>query len=232
MAYGGLYVLQPPYLLFYPDKDGDDRPDGDPQVLLKGFGMEDAHSVANSLTWGPDGWLYGCQGSTVTANIRLIEFQQGVWRYHPISHRFELFCEGGGNSWGLDFDEDGNPDVAYPNTGIETGSHSTSIFIYFGDGTGKLVAGPTITVGQEPHSVVAADFNKDGHLDLVDTDRTGLNGVANVVHVVRVDCSNDTIGIDSRTRRHADACTAHQCQRDDGARYTSVSRLSARVGAR
>ncbi|HSU56294.1 MAG TPA: c-type cytochrome, partial [Candidatus Dormibacteraeota bacterium] len=53
------------------------------------------------------GWLYGCQGSTVTANIRGIEFQQGVWRYHPLTHRFELFCEGGGNSWGLDFDEDG-----------------------------------------------------------------------------------------------------------------------------
>jgi len=44
----------------------------------------------------------------VTSNIRGIEFQQGVWRYHPITHRFELFCEGGGNSWGLDFDAHGN----------------------------------------------------------------------------------------------------------------------------
>ena len=70
--------------------------------------MEDAHSVANSLTWGPDGWLYGCQGSTVTAHIRGLEFQQGVWRYHPRSKKFELFCEGGGNSWGLDFDRHGN----------------------------------------------------------------------------------------------------------------------------
>jgi len=107
-GHGGVFVLQTPYLLFYPDRDGDDVPDGDPDVLLSGFGMEDAHSVANSLTWGPDGWLYGCQGSTVTANIRGIEFQQGVWRYHPISHRFELFCEGGGNAWGLDFDCHGN----------------------------------------------------------------------------------------------------------------------------
>ena len=105
---GGVYVLQVPYLLFYPDKNGDDIPDSDPEVLLTGFGMEDAHSVANSLTWGPDGWLYGCQGSTVTANIRGIEFQQGVWRYHPLTKKFELFCEGGGNSWGIDFDEDGN----------------------------------------------------------------------------------------------------------------------------
>lgn len=107
-GHGGVFVLQVPYLLFYPDRNRDDVPDGDPEVLLSGFGMEDAHSVANSLTWGPDGWLYGCQGSTVTANIRDVEFQQGVWRYHPLTRRFELFCEGGGNSWGLDFDRHGN----------------------------------------------------------------------------------------------------------------------------
>ena len=107
-GHGGVFVLQVPYLLFYPDRNRDDRPDADPEVLLEGFGMEDAHSVANSLTWGPDGWLYGCQGSTVTALIRGIEFQQGVWRYHPITRKFELFCEGGGNSWGLDFDRHGH----------------------------------------------------------------------------------------------------------------------------
>jgi putative membrane-bound dehydrogenase-like protein len=106
-GHGGIFVLNVPYLLFYPDRNQDDIPDGDPIVCLAGFGMEDAHSVANSLTWGPDGWLYGCQGSTVTTRIRGIEFQQGVWRYHPLTQEFELFCEGGGNSWGLDFDEDG-----------------------------------------------------------------------------------------------------------------------------
>ncbi len=106
-GHGGVFVLNVPYLLFYPDHDRDDIPDSEPKVLLTGFGMEDAHSVANSLIFGPDGWLYGCQGSTVTANIRGIEFQQGVWRYHPPTRRFELFCEGGGNSWGLDFDRTG-----------------------------------------------------------------------------------------------------------------------------
>jgi putative membrane-bound dehydrogenase-like protein len=106
-GHGGVFVLNVPYLLFYPDRNRDDQPDTDPEVLLTGFGMEDAHSVANSLTWGPDGWLYGCQGSTVTANVRGIEFQQGVWRYHPVSREFELFCEGGGNAWGLDFDAEG-----------------------------------------------------------------------------------------------------------------------------
>jgi putative heme-binding domain-containing protein len=69
--------------------------------------MEDSHAVANSLQWGPDGWLYGAQGSTVTAKIRGIEFQQGIWRYHPRTKAFELFAEGGGNTWGLDFDAHG-----------------------------------------------------------------------------------------------------------------------------
>jgi putative membrane-bound dehydrogenase-like protein len=108
IGHGGVYVVQPPYLLFYPDRNGDDIPDGDPEVLLTGFGMEDAHAFANSLQWGPDGWLYGAQGSTVTANIRGITFQQGIWRYHPITKEFELFSEGGGNTWGLDFDRHGN----------------------------------------------------------------------------------------------------------------------------
>lgn len=108
LGHGGVFVVQPPYLLFYPDRNGDDVPDGDPEVLLTGFGMEDSHAFANSLQWGPDGWLYGAQGSTVTARIRGIEFQQGIWRYHPITKQFELFSEGGGNTWGLDFDRHGN----------------------------------------------------------------------------------------------------------------------------
>jgi putative membrane-bound dehydrogenase-like protein len=106
-GHGGVFVLQVPYLLFYADRDRDDVPDGDPEVLLTGFGMEDAQSLANHLTWGPDGWLYGVNGSTTTCNIRGIEFQQGCWRYHPRTRDFELFCEGGGNTFGLTFDERG-----------------------------------------------------------------------------------------------------------------------------
>lgn len=108
LGHGGVFIVQPPYLLFYPDRDRDDKPDADPEVLLAGFGMEDSHAFANSLQWGPDGWLYGAQGSTVTANIRGITFQQGIWRYHPVTKEFELFAEGGGNTWGLDFDSHGN----------------------------------------------------------------------------------------------------------------------------
>src|SRR5688572_14917067 len=45
----GVWVLNPPYLLFYPDANHDDQPDADPTVHLSGFGLEDTHAVASSL---------------------------------------------------------------------------------------------------------------------------------------------------------------------------------------
>ncbi|MCI0627525.1 MAG: HEAT repeat domain-containing protein [Acidobacteria bacterium] len=105
---GGVWVLNPPYLLFYPDRNKDDVPDGAPEVHLSGFGLEDTHAIANSLHWGPDGWLYGAQGSTTTANVKGIKFLgQAIWRYHPITREFELFAEGGGNTWSVDSDNKG-----------------------------------------------------------------------------------------------------------------------------
>jgi putative heme-binding domain-containing protein len=111
----GVWVLNPPYLLFYPDKNHDDVPDGDPTVHLEGFGIEDAHSVANTLRWGPDGWLYAAQGSTVTGHIRkpgsdrppVHSLGQLIWRYHPATERYEVFAEGGGNAFGVEFDDQG-----------------------------------------------------------------------------------------------------------------------------
>ena len=117
---GGVWVLNPPYLLFYRDANHDDVPDGDPEVRLSGFGLEDTHSVANSLRWGPDGWLYGAQGSTVTANIWVhgadgkplnakAHYSQGqnIWRYHPERRVYEVFSEGGGNAFGCEIDNRG-----------------------------------------------------------------------------------------------------------------------------
>ncbi|MFL5342315.1 MAG: PVC-type heme-binding CxxCH protein [Gemmataceae bacterium] len=113
---GGVWVTNPPYLLFYPMKEGDDKPSGDPVVHLSGFGLEDTHSVMSSLQWGPDGWIYGCQGSTCTAKVKVeIEHEtkttdflgQAIWRYHPERHKFEIFAEGGGNTFGVAFDDQG-----------------------------------------------------------------------------------------------------------------------------
>ena len=112
---GGVWVTNPPYLLFFPDLDGDDVPDGDPEVHLEGFGLEDSHSVINSLRFGPDGWLYAAQGSTVSANVRrpgstesaVRTMGQQIWRYHPERRRFEVFAEGGGNTFGVEIDAKG-----------------------------------------------------------------------------------------------------------------------------
>ena len=38
-------------------------------------------------------------------------------------------------------------------------------------GAGNFTETQTLEVGGEPHTVVAADFNHDGHLDLADTNR-------------------------------------------------------------
>jgi len=63
-----------------------------------------------------------------------------------------------------DFNEDGNLDVAFPQT--SQGMPGNKVLIFFGDGTGALTAGPVLTVGQEPHTVISVDLNHDGHLDL------------------------------------------------------------------
>lgn len=112
---GGVWVLNPPYLLFYPDKNRDDVPDGDPEVHLAGFGLEDTHSCASCLQWGPDGWLYAAQGSTVSGDIirpgldktPVHSMGQLIWRYHPETRKYEIFAEGGGNAWGVEFDDQG-----------------------------------------------------------------------------------------------------------------------------
>lgn len=112
---GGVYVTNPPYLLFYPDNNRDDIPDGDPEVLLEGFGIEDSHSVINSLRFGPDGWLYGAQGSTVTGAVKkpgtkdqpVRSLGQLIWRYHPEKRIYEIFAEGGGNTFGCEIDSKG-----------------------------------------------------------------------------------------------------------------------------
>ena len=110
---GSIWVLNPPYLLRYADEDGDDVPEGEPEVHLSGFGLQDTHSVANSLLWGPDGWLYGANGSTTVGDVssavtKGVRFQgQCIWRYDPRSKEFEIYAEGGGNTFSLDIDSQG-----------------------------------------------------------------------------------------------------------------------------
>lgn len=108
---GGAFVVNAPDLLFLEDLNGDGVADRS-EVLLTGFGREDVHEVPNSLTWGPDGWLYGLNGvfnpSLIKHMRREYRFTCALWRYHPVTKNFEVFCEGTSNPWGLDYDHNGN----------------------------------------------------------------------------------------------------------------------------
>jgi len=116
VGFGGVWVGAAPELLFIPDRDGDDRPDGPPEVVLDGWGFQDTHETLNSFTWGPDGWLYGLQGVFTQSNVgrpgatnaERQELRAGVWRYHPVRHEFEIFAHGGSNQWGIDFNAMGH----------------------------------------------------------------------------------------------------------------------------
>lgn len=116
VGFGGAWVVTPPYLLFIPDRDGDDRPDGQPQVLLDGFGTHaNSHNLANALAWGPDGWLYGTHGRTNwslmgkpgTPESERTRFDGGVYRYHPTRHQWEAYADGTTNPWGIDWNDHG-----------------------------------------------------------------------------------------------------------------------------
>lgn len=141
---GGVWVLNPPYLLFYPDHNNDDVPDGDPVVHLEGFGLEDTHSVVNSLRWGPDGWLYSSQGSTVSGKVKkpgqkdkeaIASLGQLIWRYHPEKKIYEIFAEGGGNAFGVEVDKKGRIYSGH-NGGNTRGFHYTQ-GSYYQKGFGK-----------------------------------------------------------------------------------------------
>ncbi|MEZ6101366.1 MAG: DUF6807 family protein [Pirellulaceae bacterium] len=125
---GGLWLGAPPHLLFIPDRDNDDRADwNDIEVRLTGWGIRDRHETLNSLLWGPDGWLYGCQGFATPSQVgtpagdgkynpveqfpesfafadKPVDIDGGIWRYHPHKRRFEVVAHGFSNPWGLDYD--------------------------------------------------------------------------------------------------------------------------------
>jgi len=132
VGFDGLWLGAPPNLLFVPDRDGDDRADMDDiEVHLTGWGIRDRHETLNSFIWGPDGWLYGCQGFATPSKVgkprdkgklygkgerfpgRIeldgpgVDINGGVWRYHPQKRRFEAIAHGFSNPWGIDYDAKG-----------------------------------------------------------------------------------------------------------------------------
>ena len=114
---GGVWLMCPPQVLFIPDRDGDDVPDGPAEVVLDGFTVPEAnyHNFANGLRWGPDGWLYGRCGHSCPGRLGVpgtpdedrVPIQGGLWRYHPGRKTVEVLTYGTTNPWGHDWDADG-----------------------------------------------------------------------------------------------------------------------------
>jgi glucose/arabinose dehydrogenase len=115
VGFGGVWVGAPPNLLFFPDKNGDDKPDSEPEKVLDGWGSEDTHETLNDFIWGPDGWLYGTQGVFTHSKVgkpgapenERVPINAGVFRFHPQKRVFERWAEGASNQWGIDWNDQG-----------------------------------------------------------------------------------------------------------------------------
>src|SRR5688572_26182575 len=136
---GGVWLICLPRLLFIPDRNGDDVPDGEPQIVLDGFetSNENYHNCASGLRWGLDGWLYGrCGASSAgwigppgAAQADRVPIYGGIWRYHPTRKVFETLCHGTTNPWGHDWNAFGELFFTNTVTGhlfhVTPGSHYT-----------------------------------------------------------------------------------------------------------
>jgi putative membrane-bound dehydrogenase-like protein len=116
IGFGGVWALTLPRMVFIPDKNGDDRPDGPVETKLDGFEWKVSHhTIANGLRWGPDGWLYGRHGIQAVSMIGKpgtpdkdrLRLNVGIWRYHPQRQTVEVVCQGTTNPWGMDWNEFG-----------------------------------------------------------------------------------------------------------------------------
>jgi putative membrane-bound dehydrogenase-like protein len=118
LGFGGVWLCSTPNLVFLPCDFNADKPvpTGKPEIVLDGWNVKDTkHNIFNSLIWGPDGWLYGCNGIQSRSNVGRpgcapkdrVEINCGVWRYHPTRKVFEAFAHGTTNPFGLDYDEYG-----------------------------------------------------------------------------------------------------------------------------
>jgi len=110
VGYGGVWVLNAPDLLFLREKDGKEA---SREVVLTGFGRTDTHELPNSLTWGPDGWLYGLNGVFNQCRVRSnngkdYQFNCALWRVHPRTHEFQVISDGTSNPFGVAWDTEGS----------------------------------------------------------------------------------------------------------------------------
>jgi putative heme-binding domain-containing protein len=115
VGHGGVWVANAPDILFLQDTQGTGKADRR-EVVVTGFGRHDTHELPNSLTWGPDGWLYGLNGvfnhSHVRQNGKDFQFTCAMFRIDPRTRELQLFCEGTSNPWGIAWDNEGSAFVS------------------------------------------------------------------------------------------------------------------------
>lgn len=177
---GGVWAMCPPQLYFIPDANGDDQPDGAPQVVLDGFKVpaESYHNFANGLRFGPDGWLYGRCGGTApgeigapgTPDAERIPLRGGIWRYHPERKVFESLNSGTTNPWGHDWDEHG--ELFFINT---VNGH-----LWHGITGAHFVRGSTLDPNRRAYSLI--DLHADHwHFDTTQNWMKSRDGAANAL---------------------------------------------------
>jgi len=85
VGHGGVWLMCPSRLLFIPDRDQDDQPDGPAMAACPG--------------------RIGVPG---TSDEQRVVLEGGIWRFHPRSKHFEVLCHGTTNPWGHDWNEFGD----------------------------------------------------------------------------------------------------------------------------
>src|SRR5206468_8563895 len=111
VGFGGVWLCSAQEIIFIADRNHDDSPDGPPQVMLDGWSLESKHNIVNGLTWGPDGWLYGCHGILSDSKVgrpgspddERVRLNCGGWRFHPARRRFESVAHGTTDARGIAF---------------------------------------------------------------------------------------------------------------------------------
>ncbi len=65
-----------------------------------------------------------------------------------------------------DFNEDGHPDLALPNSGRITGEDGNTVVLFQNDGNGAFTLAGEYPVAERPLTLAVGDFDGDGHLDI------------------------------------------------------------------
>jgi glucose/arabinose dehydrogenase len=127
---GGVIVATCPDLWYMKDTTGGDHANFKERIV-EGLGIADTHHQANSFVFDPGGALYMQEGTFQRTHVETAwgpEYcsEGGVYRYEPLSHKFETYISYGFanphghvfDQWGQDFITDGTGNVNYYGTGF------------------------------------------------------------------------------------------------------------------